>query len=116
MVGAEEPPERESDPGMVAQQLISTRVIDAAQLAGVTLGDKNLEREILRLFDAQAAELLDRIGSEEPGNIAGLAHRLLGSARGVGALAVAAAAEALGEAASGGNEAEVTIALGRVAG
>jgi HPt (histidine-containing phosphotransfer) domain-containing protein len=70
-------------------------VIDVAHLSRMTLGDRKLEREVLALFDRQADLLLTRMREVAPAGVATLAHTLKGSARGVGATRVAAAAEAL---------------------
>src|SRR5262245_52858709 len=59
--------------------------IDLTQLARMTLGEEGLEREVLALFDLQAGILIARMNSEAPKAVAGLAHTLCGSARGVGA-------------------------------
>jgi hypothetical protein len=75
--------------------IASEQVIDVAHLARMTLGDRKLEREVLELFDRQAGLLLARMREVEAAGIASLAHTLVGSARGVGAWRVAAAAEAV---------------------
>ncbi|BBE74747.1 Hpt domain-containing protein [Oharaeibacter diazotrophicus] len=65
--------------------------IDFAHLDRQTFGDAGLAREVLGLFLTQSAALVAAI--EDPGaDRAGAAHKLLGSARGIGAPAVAAAA------------------------
>jgi HPt (histidine-containing phosphotransfer) domain-containing protein len=69
------------------------RPIDLVHLARSTLGDRSLEREVLALFERQAVILLQRMEGAEPATLAGLAHTLKGSARGIGAWRVAAAAE-----------------------
>jgi HPt (histidine-containing phosphotransfer) domain-containing protein len=71
------------------------RPIDLVHLARMTLGDRSLEREVLQLFVRQASVLLGRMDQAEPDAIAALAHTLKGSARGLGAWRVAAAAEAV---------------------
>jgi HPt (histidine-containing phosphotransfer) domain-containing protein len=68
--------------------------IDADHLSRMTLGERALEREVLTLFAQQSAELLARL-EQLPGEGAALAHTLKGSARGVGAFAVAQAADSL---------------------
>ena len=68
--------------------------IDAEHLNRMTLGDAGLEREVLAMFSAQAAGLLQTLGTL-PKEAATLAHTLKGSARAVGAFAVAEAAERL---------------------
>ena len=74
-------------------------VIDTDHLARMTLGEADLEREVLQLFECQAGLLLGRMANEPPKVVAALAHTLTGSARGVGAWKVAAAAEAVERAA-----------------
>ena len=85
--------------------------IDFEHLSRMTLGDPALEYEVLTMFVAQSAKLVERIAGLPP-EAGGLAHTLKGSARAIGAFAVAEAASrlevALGE--SGGAGA----ALGRL--
>jgi len=69
--------------------------IDVAHLARMTLGERSLEIQVLKLFDRQAELLLARMRQTAPAGVASLAHTLSGSARGLGAWRVAAAAEAL---------------------
>jgi hypothetical protein len=71
------------------------QAIDLSQLSRMTLGEESLEREVLALFDLQAGILLSRMATEAPHVVAGLAHTLTGSARGVGAWRVAEASEAV---------------------
>jgi HPt (histidine-containing phosphotransfer) domain-containing protein len=68
--------------------------IDFEHLARMTLGDSALECEVLSMFVAQSAKLLDQLAALPPeaGNIA---HTLKGSARAIGAFAVAEAASRL---------------------
>jgi hypothetical protein len=66
----------------------------------MTLGEKSLEKEVLELFDRQAAILLARMRDAPPKSILAFAHALKGSAQGIGAWSVASAAEAV-EAAEG---------------
>jgi Hpt domain len=75
--------------------------IDLAQLSRMTLGERSLQQEVLALFELQAGVLLGRMAGEVPKAVAGLAHTLTGSARGVGAWKVAEAAEAVERLASG---------------
>jgi hypothetical protein len=77
-------------------------VIDLAHLARMTLGDKRLEAEVLALLDRQADLLLARMREALPAAAGAFAHTLKGSARGVGAWRVAAAAERV-EVAAGGD-------------
>jgi HPt (histidine-containing phosphotransfer) domain-containing protein len=68
--------------------------IDLDHLARMTLGDAGLEREVLAMFSAQAASLIGALATLPP-EAGALAHTLKGSARAIGAFAVAAAAEDL---------------------
>ncbi len=71
--------------------------LDLVHLARQTMGDRALEAELLALFDRQAAQIAAALAAppagETPALRADLAHKLKGSARAVGAHAVAAAAE-----------------------
>jgi HPt (histidine-containing phosphotransfer) domain-containing protein len=69
--------------------------IDRAHLARMTFGDAALERELLQLFDRQAAILVTRMHAGDTAMVAALAHTLKGSAVGVGAVEVAEAAGAV---------------------
>jgi HPt (histidine-containing phosphotransfer) domain-containing protein len=89
------------------------RPIDLVHLSRMTLGDRGLEREVLALFDRQATVLVSRMRLASPGAVTSVAHTLKGSARGVGAWRVAAAAEAVEVAASG--EGDVSAAITRLA-
>jgi HPt (histidine-containing phosphotransfer) domain-containing protein len=84
--------------------------IDRAHLSRMTLGEKELEREVLALFDRQAELLLARMRKAEPAVVAAAAHTLKGSARGIGAWQVANTAEAL-ELAAAGSLSEFKTAL-----
>ena len=70
-------------------------VIDLAHLGRMTLGVRSLEAEVLTLFDRQADVLLARMRDCAPAAVAAFAHTLKGSARGIGAWRVAAAADAV---------------------
>jgi HPt (histidine-containing phosphotransfer) domain-containing protein len=69
----------------------------------MTLGERALESEVLRLFERQSELLLARMRDAAPDGVATLAHTLKGSARGIGAWGVAQAAAAV-EAAAGGAQ------------
>lgn len=69
--------------------------IDREHFEAATFGDRTLQREVLELFDAQAAKLLAVIGASEGTARGEAAHTLKGAARGIGAFAVADAAEAI---------------------
>ena len=66
--------------------------LDLRHLAEQTFGNADLEAEVLRLFLKQSSDCLDRLQVVPDARIA---HLLLGSARGIGATAVAGAAAAL---------------------
>ncbi len=76
--------------------------IDRKHLTRMTFGDRDLERDLLQLFARQAGLLVERMRASEPSATACLAHTLKGSAAGVGAANVAAAAEAVERAAAAG--------------
>jgi HPt (histidine-containing phosphotransfer) domain-containing protein len=87
--------------------------IDRDHLARMTFGDRGLERELLELFDYQAAILIVRMRAGGADAIAPFAHTLKGSASGVGAGRVAAAAEAA-ELAAGRPPPERSLAIDRL--
>jgi HPt (histidine-containing phosphotransfer) domain-containing protein len=68
--------------------------IDTDHLVRMTLGERELEREVLGLFVQQTDDLLARLETL-PREGASIAHTLKGSARGIGAFAVAQAADDL---------------------
>ena len=94
--------------------MTQTAVLDRNHLGHITLGDEALEREVLGLFHRQAAMLLGRMANQSPRAIAAMAHTLTGSARGIGAWQVAAAAEAVERAAAGREQAGIAAAIGRL--
>jgi HPt (histidine-containing phosphotransfer) domain-containing protein len=77
--------------------LESSRPIDLIHLARQTMGDRDLETELLTLFRRQAAQIVERLSADIPGDSipwrADLAHTLKGSARAIGAGRVAIKAE-----------------------
>ena len=95
--------------------------IDFAHLQRMTLGDAGLEQEVLAMFAAQSASLLSTLATM-PADAPALAHTLKGSARAIGAFAVADAAARLEAVISGGadpadqlTELADTVALARTA-
>jgi HPt (histidine-containing phosphotransfer) domain-containing protein len=84
--------------------------IDIEHLKRMTLGDLSLEREVLAMFAAQAARLIEALAAL-PAEAAELAHTLKGSARAIGAFCVADAAEALEAAMRDGEPAEALAGL-----
>ena len=77
--------------------------IDIEHLQRMTLGDADLEREVLAMFSAQAASVIDTLAAL-PVNTGALAHTLKGSARAIGAFAVAEAASCLETAIQNGDD------------
>jgi HPt (histidine-containing phosphotransfer) domain-containing protein len=77
--------------------------IDIEHLQRMTLGDARLEHEVLAMFSAQAASLLGTLATF-PADARALAHTLKGSARAIGAFAVADAAAGLETAIQDGSD------------
>ncbi len=72
------------------------RPVDLVHLAHFTMGDRALEREVLNLFRKQSALYLERLRAAPNEAVwCEAAHTLKGSARGIGAWAVADAASQL---------------------
>jgi HPt (histidine-containing phosphotransfer) domain-containing protein len=90
-------------------------VIDLDHLARMTLGERSLEAEVLALFDRQATILLAHMREAAPQAVAAFAHTLKGSARGIGAWRVAAAADAVETDASRPDVGHVAGAVARLA-
>jgi HPt (histidine-containing phosphotransfer) domain-containing protein len=86
--------------------------IDMAHLKRVTLADISLEREVLAMFAGQSAGLIGALATLPP-DAATLVHTLKGSARAIGAVRVAEAAEALETAMR--DEADVPEAMAALA-
>jgi len=102
----------------MAQAAITDRdeaaaAIDRAHLTRMTFGEAALERELLELFDRQAELLIARIAQSDPATVAALAHTLKGSAVGVGASEVAAAAAAIEQAPTTERRAVLAAAVAR---
>jgi len=92
-------------------------VIDLVHLSRQTLGDSELENELLILFDRQAQQLAARLASPAAlgdGKLrADLAHMLKGSARAVGAFQLGDAADAY-ESAVRARAPDIDVALKRL--
>ena len=85
--------------------------LDLDHLSRMTLGDAELEQEVLAMFAEQAVRLMAAMAGL-PADAGALAHKLKGSARGIGAFAVADAAESLETAIqTGHNERHAFAAL-----
>ena len=65
--------------------------IDREHLARMTMGQPQLEREVLTLFARQSRDLIAKLGNG-PKDASAVAHTLKGAARAVGAFRVAEAA------------------------
>ena len=78
-----------SMPGGDVSGTAPSRPVDLAHLARQTMGDRGLEQEVLALFVQQALSVRDRIVDAGISERLLLAHGLKGSARGVGAFAIA---------------------------
>jgi len=83
--------------------------LDFDHLERMTLGEKALEREVLEMFVAQSARLLDALATL-PAETSALAHTLKGSARAIGAFKVAGCAAALETAGQCGQCGDAAIA------
>jgi HPt (histidine-containing phosphotransfer) domain-containing protein len=86
------------------------QVIDTEHLARMTLGDRNLEREVLALFDQQVELMTPRLDTADRSAAIASAHTLKGSAQGIGAHQVTHAATALERAARDGRDMRDEIA------
>lgn len=77
---------------------MSGRAVDLAHLARYTGGDEVLNAEVLRLFDAQTTELVERLQTileaRDAKSWKEVTHTLKGAARGIGAFSFADAAAA----------------------
>ena len=89
--------------------------IDLEHLARMTLGERSLEAEVLALFGQQAEVLLAHMREAAPKAVAAFAHTLKGSARGIGAWRIAAAADAVEKNAIARNAGGVAGAVARLA-
>jgi HPt (histidine-containing phosphotransfer) domain-containing protein len=87
------------------------RPIDLQHLSRMTLGERELEREVLSLFERQAAMLMHKIRDAEPAIVSAYAHTLKGSARGIGAWPVARAADTVEAAANANDRAGLVPAI-----
>jgi HPt (histidine-containing phosphotransfer) domain-containing protein len=84
--------------------------LDLEHLGRMTLGDRNLEREVLQLFDRQTAMMTERLRGASAAVATSSAHTLKGSARGIGAWRLARVAEQLERVvAAGGHDLPVAI-------
>jgi HPt (histidine-containing phosphotransfer) domain-containing protein len=85
----------EQVPWMCSPPLVPDHAaIDLEHLRRMTLGEPELERQVLDMFRTQTAELVVRLKAM-PADAAALAHTLKGSSRAIGAFEVGNAAQAL---------------------
>ncbi len=77
---------------------MAVAVVDLTHLARYTGGDETLNAEVLRLFDDQACELVERlqaiIDASDTQSWRTITHTLKGAARGIGAFSLGDAAAA----------------------
>ncbi|MDS7596878.1 Hpt domain-containing protein [Agrobacterium tumefaciens] len=66
--------------------------IDFVHLSRQTMGDKELEIEVLQLFSRSARAALHELNGADPLAVKAIAHRLKGAANAVGAFTVSSAA------------------------
>ncbi|MBN9254519.1 MULTISPECIES: Hpt domain-containing protein [unclassified Mesorhizobium] len=78
-----------SMPGGDVAGLGRSRPVDMAHLARQTMGDRALEQEVLGMFVQQALSVREKMADADVKERLLLAHGLKGSARGIGAFAVA---------------------------
>jgi HPt (histidine-containing phosphotransfer) domain-containing protein len=86
-------------------------IIDEEHLGRATLGDRQLEREVLEIFVRQSAMMLARVASLDPVAAAAAAHTMSGSARSIGAWRMARAAERLERVVKGGSNKKLDDAV-----
>ena len=84
-----------SMPGGDVSGTARSRPVDLAHLSRQTMGDRALEQEVLALFVQQALAVHDKILDADVKERLLLAHGLKGSARAVGAFAIADCAAAI---------------------
>ena len=83
--------------------------IDYEHLQRMTLGDAGIEQEVLTMFSAQSAKLVQALMAQ-PSDAGALAHTLKGSARAIGAFAVADAAARLEAVIARGSDVSAALA------
>lgn len=99
-----------------------TSPVDLVHLSQQTMHDKEVERDVLDLFVQQADRSLAELATaRDDSDRKAIAHRLRGAARGIGANAVAAAAQSVeddpgGEGAMAGLRAAIAEAADFIAG
>jgi hypothetical protein len=76
----------------MSDAISTAAAIDRDHLREMTMGDDVLARDVLALFDRQAAIMMRRLPQANAAEKGEMAHALKGSARGIGAWKVADAA------------------------
>lgn len=76
-------------PGGEGSTSSRARPVDLAHLSRQTLGDRVIEQQVLQLFVQQALSVRDQIAHADHTERLRLAHGLKGSARSIGAFAIA---------------------------
>jgi HPt (histidine-containing phosphotransfer) domain-containing protein len=76
-------------PGGEVSATVRNRPVDLVHLARQTMGDRDLEQEVLNLFVQQALNVRERLAKADCSECARLAHGLRGAANGIGAFAIA---------------------------
>jgi HPt (histidine-containing phosphotransfer) domain-containing protein len=76
-------------PGGEGNEISTARPLNLSHLNRQTLGDRDLEQEILAMFCHQSAELADLLVKTTGAERKKVAHKLKGAARAVGAFNVA---------------------------
>ncbi len=76
---------------------VGKKPIDFDHLAQQTMGDKDLEMEVLQLFSRSVRAALHEMAGADDKTVMATAHRLKGSAQAIGASAVSEAAAAVEE-------------------
>lgn len=83
-----------SSSGAAEERKLPSRPVDLVHLSRYTLGERELEREVLELFCTQSVVYLERLReSRDERDWHDAAHSLKGSARAIGAWRAAQAAE-----------------------
>lgn len=76
-------------PGGEISATVRSRPVDLVHLARQTMGDRDLEQEVLTLFVQQALNVREKMAKGDCAECARLAHGLRGAANGIGAFAIA---------------------------
>ena len=108
-----DPASGRADPASAQSSEPAEVTLDVDHLRRMTLGDRDLEREVLQLFDRQTGMLAERLREAPATLAASCAHTLKGSARGIGAWRLAHAAERVEHVVAAG-ETDLTAAVAQL--